>query len=241
MLEVQKDVYSAFRNSSRSRWWRHGMRGRRRIRRYARPSIYCDRGTGKWKRALRRRWCVTLVFQQLRKAVAERAAPGSGADLRIWDGSRGARKTAARAPAGMVSRLRRAADEMFRRCGGGRRENSGLEGFALGLRAVQRTENGASGWRAAAVDRKVFQHRSSTDERIVDHGQADHAATGTVDAHDCRPERSGPFAAEHHGRRIGTAVVVALQRSVERVLRSDQFSDAVRKVDAKSTLVVLPR
>ena len=93
----------------------------------------CATGMGKWKKARRRRWSPTLLYQQLRKAAADRAAPGVGDDY-DFEWRRRYRETAAGAPARMVPGLQCPADAIVGPGDRERREISGIQDFALGLR-----------------------------------------------------------------------------------------------------------
>jgi len=78
MLKVQKMFTRRFRIFWRRQVVAAWMLARRRIHSYGRRSIWLRNWTGQMERARQRRLVAALTFQQLRKAAAERAAPGSG-------------------------------------------------------------------------------------------------------------------------------------------------------------------
>ena len=138
MLIVQKDVYSAtstifWPNKSSPRSTRRSRPARRLATRW----ISSATGAARWKKEPRRAMIVELTYLALRKAVADRAAPGLEAEYEWPAAPVVIEKLLRERPAGwfpdydalLLQSLGEAIDQ--------RREDPGLEDFALGLRAVK--------------------------------------------------------------------------------------------------------
>src|SRR5216684_59638 len=99
----------------------------------------------------------------------------------------------------------------------------------MGLRQISGSHDYASDRPPAAAVGAVLRRRASLDGRLVEFGEADHAAAGALDAYECGPGGLGPFPDESADRRIRARAFGALQRSVERVLQRHELSNAVQK------------